>query len=132
MPGERPFESIAIVRMDRLRTRRHESLHLGVVRRHEFHDCCAAQLGDPVGNAREGNVAGNREVVNDGECGFLRPVGDVDSLAAAAVAILSDEAVGRRMGAAGRALAVGRFSEDATVARYRDLYERVLAGVSRA
>jgi glycosyltransferase involved in cell wall biosynthesis len=74
------------------------------------------------------DVGGLPEVVVDGETGFLRPVGDVDALADAALEILGDDALARRMAAAGRERAATVFDQATAVARYRALYERVLAG----
>jgi L-malate glycosyltransferase len=71
------------------------------------------------------NVGGLPEVVEDGVTGFLRPVGDVDAMAAAALELLRDPQRRRRFGDEARRQAVARFSEDAVVARYRDLYRRV-------
>jgi N-acetyl-alpha-D-glucosaminyl L-malate synthase BshA len=89
----------------------------------------AMACGVPVVATATGGLP---EVVVDGETGFLRPVGDVDALAAAALVVLGDDARARRLAAAGRERAVSRFGEKATVGRYRDLYERVLAGVWHA
>lgn len=71
------------------------------------------------------NAGGLPEVVDDGVTGFLLPVGDVEGMAAAAVRLLGDEDMRRRFGAEGRRQAVERFSQDAVVARYRALYEKV-------
>jgi N-acetyl-alpha-D-glucosaminyl L-malate synthase BshA len=71
-------------------------------------------------------VGGLPEVVEDGVTGFLRPVGDVEGMAAAALSLLRDPARLRRFGEEARRQAVERFSETAIVARYRDLYRRVL------
>lgn len=72
-------------------------------------------------------AGGLPEVVMNGETGFLRPVGDVDGMAAAAVDLLSDEPKRLAFAAAGRKLAVDRFAQDVIVGRYRELYERVVA-----
>lgn len=72
-------------------------------------------------------AGGLPEVVMDGQTGFLRPVGDVDGMAAAAVDLLSDEPKRLAFAAAGRKLAVDRFAQDVIVGRYRELYERVVA-----
>src|ERR1043166_4137089 len=48
------------------------------------------------------------EVVDDGETGFLLPVGDVDGMAARAIEILSDQRLRLRMGAAAREIAITR------------------------
>ncbi len=70
-------------------------------------------------------VGGIPEVVEHGTNGFLCPVGDVEGMAAAAVRLLTDPELRRSFGAAGRRWAVERFSQDAVVARYRSVYERV-------
>lgn len=68
------------------------------------------------------------EVVTDGENGYLLPVGDVEGMAERAIEILSDPAIEHRMGAAGRAVAMERFDVTRVVPRYREMYERVIAG----
>jgi N-acetyl-alpha-D-glucosaminyl L-malate synthase BshA len=73
-------------------------------------------------------TGGLPEVVADGETGFLLPVGDVEGMAARAIEILSDDSLQRRMGIAGRELAIDRFDENKIVPRYRELYQRVLNG----
>lgn len=67
---------------------------------------------------------GTRETIVDGETGLLVPVGDVDALAAAMVALGGDPARRARMGAAGRRLAESRFSS----ASFQDGMRRVLRG----
>jgi N-acetyl-alpha-D-glucosaminyl L-malate synthase BshA len=74
------------------------------------------------------DVGGLPEVVVDGETGYLRPVGDVEAMAEAALAILGDPDLARRFSAASRERAVTVFDQPRAVARYRALYERVLAG----
>ena len=81
----------------------------------------------PVIATRSGGIP---EVVVDGECGYLLPVGDVDAMAARAIEILSDVQLQRRMGRAGRALAESKFHVARVVPMYRSLYERVMAGMS--
>jgi glycosyltransferase involved in cell wall biosynthesis len=73
------------------------------------------------------NAGGLPEVIEDGETGFMLPVGDIDGMAAAGVRILCDDALRKRMSAAGRGLAEERFSIGKIVPRYEALYERVLA-----
>jgi N-acetyl-alpha-D-glucosaminyl L-malate synthase BshA len=70
-------------------------------------------------------TGGVPEVVEDGRCGFLCPVGDVDGMAEASLRLLGDEAMRRAFGEAGRRRAVEVFGQDAVVGRYRTLYERV-------
>jgi N-acetyl-alpha-D-glucosaminyl L-malate synthase BshA len=82
----------------------------------------------PVIASRAGGLP---EVVTEGETGYLRPVGDVAGMAAAASSLLEDDELRRRMGVAGRRRAVTVFSQDEIVGRYRAIYERVLAGAGR-
>jgi len=70
-------------------------------------------------------IGGIPEVVTDGENGYLRPVGDVAGMAEAALRLLRDDDRRRRFGRAGRERAVRSFSQDAVVARYREIYQRV-------
>jgi N-acetyl-alpha-D-glucosaminyl L-malate synthase BshA len=71
-------------------------------------------------------VGGLPEVVEEGVTGFLAEIGDVDRMAEAAVAILSDDALAARMGAAGRASAVANFTTDAVIPQYLDYYREVI------
>ncbi len=73
-------------------------------------------------------VGGLPEVVVDGDNGFLREVGDVDAMAAAAIELLEDEPRRRAFGKSGRRRALEMFSEDLVVERYREIYRRVLGG----
>ena len=70
-------------------------------------------------------VGGLPEVVVDGETGYLRPVGDIAGMADAALELLADEELRKRMGVAGRRRAIESFGRDAIVARYRAIYRRV-------
>jgi len=74
------------------------------------------------------DVGGLPEVVVDGECGFLREVGDVDGMAAAARSLLGDEERRRAFGVAGRRRAVECFSQASVVERYRSIYQQALDG----
>ncbi|MEQ9397963.1 MAG: N-acetyl-alpha-D-glucosaminyl L-malate synthase BshA [Longimicrobiales bacterium] len=85
----------------------------------------ALACGAPVVASR---VGGLPEVVEDGVNGYLFPVGSVEDMADAGVALLSDEALHARFAEAGRALAVERFSARSVVPRYEAYYERVLEG----
>ncbi len=71
-------------------------------------------------------VGGLPEVVDDGRTGYLLPVGDVEGLAEAASRLLTDEPLRQSFGREGRRLALERFAEDKIVARYREVYRRVL------
>src|SRR5262245_61116973 len=55
-------------------------------------------------------VGGVPEVVEEGETGFLFPVGDVGAMADAAIRILNDPQTGNRMGKRGREIAIERFT----------------------
>jgi N-acetyl-alpha-D-glucosaminyl L-malate synthase BshA len=79
----------------------------------------------PVIGSRAGGMP---EVVIEGESGFLLPVGDVDGMADRAIEILSDESLQQRLGRNGRILAEERFNESMIVPRYREFYERIIAG----
>lgn len=79
----------------------------------------------PVIASRAGGLP---EVVRDGENGFLFAVGDTEGMAEAAVELLRDEPRRREFATAGRRWAVEQFSEEEVVARYRDLYLRVIEG----
>ena len=72
------------------------------------------------------NVAGLPEVVREGETGFLLPVGDVDGMAAAAIALLRDKARWQAMSTLAAADARERFSLDAIVSDYEAFYRYTL------
>ena len=83
----------------------------------------ALASGAPVIGAK---VGGLPEVVKDGETGVLCGVGDVDGMASAATAILSDDARWQRMSEAAAADARARFSMNDVVQRYEDFYAATL------
>ena len=70
---------------------------------------------------------GTAEMVRDGVTGILVPPGDTAALAAALESLLRDRGSAERMGAAGRKIAVERFSESTSVERFVTLYEKLLA-----
>lgn len=72
------------------------------------------------------NVGGLPEVVEDGVTGFLREIGNVDSMADAVLQILTDDALASRMGAAGRAVAVEQFTTERIVPQYLEYYRQVI------
>ena len=80
----------------------------------------------PVIATRAGGIP---EVIADGECGLLYPVGDVEGMAEGAARLLADEPLRQSFGEAGRERAVERFGTTKVVAQYRALYESVLAPV---
>ena len=71
------------------------------------------------------DVGSVREAVTDEETGLLVPPGDVDRLAAAVRRALDPE-LGTRLGEAGRAQALERFTVERMVRAYEGLYEEVL------
>jgi N-acetyl-alpha-D-glucosaminyl L-malate synthase BshA len=83
----------------------------------------AMACGVPVIGTAAGGLP---EVVEDGACGYLRPVGDVEGMADAALALLQDPERWRRFSAEARRRAVEVFPTDAIVSRYRGIYETTL------
>jgi len=84
----------------------------------------AQSCGVPVVGAAVGGIP---EVIEHGRTGLLFPVGDVEAMASGALDLLRDPVRHRAMSEAARRRAVENFAEPAVVARYRSLYERVLA-----
>ncbi|HRZ59779.1 MAG TPA: TIGR03088 family PEP-CTERM/XrtA system glycosyltransferase [Rubrivivax sp.] len=76
-------------------------------------------------------VGGNVELVEEGATGLLVPAADPDALAGALIALAADPGRAAAMGSAGRAAAEARFSLDAMVATYREVYDRQLAASCR-
>ncbi len=72
-------------------------------------------------------VGGNSEVVQDEVNGLLVPSRDPAALASAIERLCADDAMRARMGRAGLARFQSRFRLDGMIARYEDLYRRVLA-----
>lgn len=73
------------------------------------------------------NVGGLPEVVRDGETGALRAPGDVEGMAAAAIALLADQPRWQAMSNAAAADARARFALADVVAQYESLYARATA-----
>ncbi|MEP7082326.1 MAG: glycosyltransferase family 4 protein, partial [Chloroflexota bacterium] len=71
-------------------------------------------------------VGGIPEVVTDGVDGLLVPAGDPGALASAAVRLLTDPDLRRRLGEAGYRTVAERFSIDAQVRRIEALYDEEL------
>jgi glycosyltransferase involved in cell wall biosynthesis len=72
-------------------------------------------------------VGGIPDVVEDGRTGVLVPRRDVRALADGMINLLSDPERRGRMAAAAREV-LGRYTIDATVSRFTELYESVVAG----
>lgn len=72
-------------------------------------------------------VGGLKEVVVDGVCGYLRPVGETQAMAEAALALLQDESLYKTFSENGKARAHDLFNEDKIVREYLAFYERILS-----
>ena len=71
-------------------------------------------------------VGGIPELVEDEECGYLFEIGEVDSMAAASLRVLRDDALRERLGRRGREIAVSRFTTELIIPQYEELYDRVI------
>ena len=83
----------------------------------------ALATGVPVIGTQAGGLP---EVVRNGETGALCEVGDVDGMAAAAVALLRDEARWHAASELAQLDARARFAMDAVVEQYENFYARAL------
>ena len=72
-------------------------------------------------------VGGTPELVVDGETGILVPPRDPEALAEALGALLDDPERSRRLGEAGRARVLERFSEEAMTRRILEVYDELVA-----
>ena len=72
------------------------------------------------------DTPGCREVVRDGENGFLVPVRDASALADALAKLLEDRALRHKMGEKGRRIVEKEFSEQIVVEQTINLYQRIL------
>jgi L-malate glycosyltransferase len=71
-------------------------------------------------------VGGVSELIDDQHNGLLFKVGDVDAMAAAAIALLRDEPRLKTMAAAARKTAQDRFCASRIIPQYESYYERVI------
>lgn len=85
----------------------------------------AAACGRPVVAA---DVPGCREVVKDGENGFLVPVKDPQALAEALIQLIEDPGLRRRMGECGRKMVLDSFTERHVFSQVLQLYRTMLTG----
>jgi N-acetyl-alpha-D-glucosaminyl L-malate synthase BshA len=72
-------------------------------------------------------VGGVPELIDDGANGLLFPVGDVEAMAEAAIALLRDQPRLNEMASAARKTASDRFCASRIIPIYEQYYERVLA-----
>jgi glycosyltransferase involved in cell wall biosynthesis len=72
------------------------------------------------------DVGGAREVVVEGETGYLVASGDDATMAARLIALLRDPETAQQMGVRGRRVVEEKFSCEAQLARTEELYDRLL------
>jgi N-acetyl-alpha-D-glucosaminyl L-malate synthase BshA len=83
----------------------------------------AMACGVPVVGTAAGGLP---EVVADGACGFLKPVGDIEAMAEGSLALLEDPVLWEQFSVEARRRAVEEFPTGEIVSRYRSLYEATL------
>ena len=71
------------------------------------------------------DVGGVRDLVADGESGYVVPPGDPQALAEPIIRLLGDGDLRERMGRRGREIAWARFRRDAVADRYYEIYRQV-------
>ena len=74
------------------------------------------------------DAGGTAEAIVDGESGIVVPTGDPDRLAGAVIAMLSDPALGSRLGEAARKRVISRFSRKQMIDGTIAVYDEVIAG----
>ena len=89
----------------------------------------AMAMGKPVLGS---DVGGVMEILDGGRAGRLFEAGNPVDLANQIVALLEDPAQRAALAEAGRAFALRERSWDALVARYRTIYEGVVASAARS
>lgn len=72
-------------------------------------------------------VGGMPELVEDGKTGLLVPPGDASALAASLLRFLENPDWAAQLGKAGRDTIASRFSHDAMVEKYQEIYQRSVA-----
>jgi glycosyltransferase involved in cell wall biosynthesis len=73
------------------------------------------------------DIGGNAEAVVDGKTGFVVPPADPAAISAALLCLAQDPALRRTFGEAGRERVATNFTLDECVAKYRALYDELLA-----
>jgi mannosyltransferase len=69
-----------------------------------------------------------RAMIEEGRCGCVVPLGDLDALTQAIASVVDDPATTERMGAAARERAVGLFSSEREAMQIAEVYERLWQG----
>jgi len=77
------------------------------------------------------DTGGAREVIRNGDNGFLLAPGDIDGTAAAIRRLLTDEAMRRAMGARGQRLAADNYTWEKCAAKYLAVYDSCLRDTGR-
>jgi N-acetyl-alpha-D-glucosaminyl L-malate synthase BshA len=72
------------------------------------------------------SIGGLPELITEGETGFLRPLGDIEAMAQAALSLLSDEDLRARMAVTARQSVEAKWRREPAVDRYESCYRRVL------
>ena len=88
----------------------------------------AMAVGKPVVAT---NVGGNKELIEEGETGFMVPVGDHEKLAEAVIGLLRNPVLARAVGQRAKERTICRFSLEGMVTRYESLYEAALKSLKR-
>jgi glycosyltransferase involved in cell wall biosynthesis len=73
------------------------------------------------------DIPANRQLIDDGEHGFLTPVGDPEAISKAIVRLLKDVALRLRMGEAARQRVQDNYSSDKISDRYENLFRQMLS-----
>jgi glycosyltransferase involved in cell wall biosynthesis len=73
------------------------------------------------------NIRGNRDIIVDGENGFLVPVGDCAAMARACKTIIDDKLLASKFAAVGRELIVSKYDTQRTVAQQMRAYGRAMS-----
>lgn len=76
-------------------------------------------------------VSGHPEIIEEGRSGFLTPLDDVEAMADAAVRIIRDPGLARRMGEAGQATVRDRFGLGRQVEGYLEVYRALTEPAKR-
>lgn len=74
------------------------------------------------------NATGNREIIKDGENGFLIPVGDENALASRIREIVDRPDIGRELGRAGRVLIEQKFGIEQMLQKHVELFRQLVSG----
>lgn len=72
------------------------------------------------------DVGGAREVIMNGETGYLVPAGDDTAMAERVISLIRDTNTARAMGEAGRRIVAERFSRETQLRRTENMYEQLL------